>query len=99
LSGGKYGIVSRLHPVVYYSKPPDTTPFQGNTEVHLMDEFTPTQTKFLTPKQFMEARNLTRNTVYEGIKNGTIPSVRISKRKILIPEDALERLLQGHPEE
>jgi len=36
---------------------------------------------------------------YEGIKNGTIPSVRISKRKILIPEDALERLLQGHQDE
>ena len=56
---------------------------------------TPTmaQPHFLTPKQFMAATNLPRNTVYEGIKDGTIPSIRISKRKILIPEDALERRL------
>ena len=55
------------------------------------------RTRFLTPKQFMVATNLPRNTVYEGIKDGTIPSIRISKRKILIPEDALERKLAGSP--
>ena len=49
--------------------------------------------KFLTPKQFMEQTHLSRNTVYEGIRDGSIPSVRISKKKILIPADALERKL------
>jgi excisionase family DNA binding protein len=47
--------------------------------------------RFLTPKEFMVATNLSRNTVYQGLRDGSIPSVRISKRKILIPEDALER--------
>ena len=49
--------------------------------------------QFLTPKEFMIAKNLSRNTVYEGIKDGTIPSIRISKRKILVPVDAFERIL------
>ena len=50
--------------------------------------------RFLTPKEFMVAKNLSRNTVYQGLQDGSIPSVRISKRKILIPEDALERKLE-----
>ena len=54
-----------------------------------------TPNHFLTPKQFMEASNLPRNTVYEGIKDGTIPSIRISKRKILIPSDALDQLFES----
>ena len=41
----------------------------------------------------MEKYNLARSTVYEGIRDGSIPSVKISKRKILIPADALERKL------
>ena len=36
--------------------------------------------KFLTPKQFMEQTHLSRNTVYEGIRDGSIPSICISKR-------------------
>lgn len=51
--------------------------------------------RFLTPKQFMERVKLSRTTVYEGIRDGSIPSVTISRRKILIPEDALERQLAG----
>ena len=49
--------------------------------------------RFLTPKEFMKEKKLPRNTVYEGIRDGSIPSIRISKRKLLIPEDALERKL------
>ena len=54
---------------------------------------THTQTRFITPKEFIERTDLPRNTVYLGLKDGSIPSVRISKRKILIPEDALDRML------
>ncbi len=50
---------------------------------------------FLTPKQFMEKTGLSRNTVYQGIKDGSIPSIRISRRKLLIPEDALEMKLHA----
>ena len=46
--------------------------------------------RFLTPREFMEKTGLPRNTVYSGIRDGSIPSVKISKRKILVPEDALE---------
>lgn len=56
---------------------------------------THTQTRFITPKEFIERTDLPRNTVYLGLKDGSIPSVRISKRKILIPEDALDRMLAG----
>ena len=53
-----------------------------------------TPVRFLTPRQFWTEKNLSRNTVYQGLQDGSIPSVRISKRKILIPEDALERKLE-----
>ena len=64
-----------------------------------MDAPTTPLTPFLTPKQFMAATNLPRNTVYQGLSDGSIPSIRISKRKILIPANALERRLaeSGHP--
>ena len=49
---------------------------------------------WLTVAQFI-ARfkgTVSRNFVYERIRDGTIPSVRLGK-KILIPVDALDRLL------
>lgn len=49
--------------------------------------------RYMTPKQFIHENDLSRNTVYNGLADGSIPSIRISKRKILIPEDALERML------
>jgi excisionase family DNA binding protein len=52
-------------------------------------------TRFITPREFIERTDLPRNTVYTGLADGSIPSIRISKRKILIPEDALERMLAG----
>lgn len=55
----------------------------------------PQKRRFLTPKQFMQETELSRNTVYSGIRDGSIPPVRISKKKILIPEDALDRLLEA----
>ena len=44
-----------------------------------------------------EARRLlrcSRGVFYRGIKNGTIPSIRLGPRKILIPKAALMRMLQ-----
>ena len=63
----------------------------------ILEESMGTSSRFVTPKQFMADKGLPRNTVYEGIKDGTIPSIRISKRKILIPIDAFERMLAGQP--
>jgi excisionase family DNA binding protein len=37
---------------------------------------------------------INRNGAYEGIKNGSIPSIRIGKR-ILVPKAAIERMLAG----
>ncbi len=51
--------------------------------------------RFITPGEFIERTGLSRNTVYQGIKDGSIPSVRISKRKLLVPEDALEMKLHA----
>ena len=55
--------------------------------------------RYLTPKQFIDEKDLPRNTVYTGLADGSIPSIRISKRKILIPEDALERMLVGQADD
>ena len=51
--------------------------------------------KFVSVREFIEANHLSRNTVYQGIRDGTIPSIRISKKKILVPIDALERILDS----
>jgi len=40
-----------------------------------------------------ELLGLSRNTTYEAIRNGTIPSVRVGKR-LLVPKKALERMLE-----
>ena len=58
-----------------------------------MTHVTLAQTRFITPKEFIERTGLARNTVYNGLRDGSIPSVRISRRKILVPSDALDRLL------
>ena len=52
--------------------------------------------EFLTVKQFLAANKglLGRSMLYEGIRDGTIPAVHIGKRKILIPCNALDRLLE-----
>ena len=64
-------------------------------ELKNMDHTTKSDSRrrFLTPKEFMLANDLARTTVYDGIRDGSILSIRISKRKMLIPEDALERKL------
>ena len=51
--------------------------------------------KFVSVREFIEANHLSRNTVYQGIRDGTIPSIRISKKKILVPIDALQRMLDS----
>jgi excisionase family DNA binding protein len=51
-------------------------------------------TDWLTVAEFVAKFNgrVSRNFVYERIREGSIPSVRIG-RKILIPSDALDRLM------
>lgn len=53
--------------------------------------------EFLTVKQFLAINKgrLGRSMLYERIRDGTIPAVHIGKRKILIPCNALDRLLDG----
>lgn len=41
-----------------------------------------------------KALGLSRNSIYEGVKRGEIPCIRIGKR-LLIPRVALERLLSS----
>jgi excisionase family DNA binding protein len=60
-----------------------------------MEQGKPSPRNFLTPREFWERHRLSRSTVYEGLRNGSIPSIRIAKKKILIPEDALEQKLEA----
>ncbi len=40
----------------------------------------------LTPEEARKLLRCSRGVIYEGIRRGTIPSLRISPRKILIPK-------------
>ena len=48
----------------------------------------------LTPKEACRLLGLSRGLMYEAIRTGQIPSIRIGRR-ILIPRAALERLLEN----
>ena len=51
----------------------------------------------LTAEEVAEVLRLGRNTVYDALRSGTIPSVRVGRR-LLVPKHALERLLSGDPQ-
>ena len=59
-----------------------------------MSDMLSNTTDWLTVAEFVAKFNgrVIRNFVYERIREGSIPSVRIG-RKILIPSDALDRLM------
>ena len=50
---------------------------------------------WMTVNQFYKKYKgkLGRNVIYEGIRNRSIPSIRVGRR-ILIPSDALDRMLE-----
>ena len=48
----------------------------------------------LTVEEAATRLGIGRNSAYEGVKSGDIPSVRIGKR-IVVPRRALDRLLTG----
>ena len=48
----------------------------------------------LVSKEAQRLLRCSRGVFYRGIKNGTIPSIRLGPRKILIPKAALRRMLQ-----
>ena len=64
---------------------------QTNTE---LSDMISGSTDWLTVAEFVAkfSGRVSRNFVYERIREGSIPSVRIG-RKILIPSDALDRLM------
>ncbi|HZO89784.1 MAG TPA: helix-turn-helix domain-containing protein [Chthonomonadaceae bacterium] len=49
----------------------------------------------LTVEEAAAVLRVGRNTVYEAIRSGEVPSLRI-KRRILVPKSALLHLLGGH---
>ena len=65
-----------------------------------MSDMLSNTTDWLTVAEFVAKFNgrVSRNFVYERIREGSIPSVRIG-RKILIPSDALDRLMTSQGSE
>jgi len=53
-------------------------------------------TEWLTVKEFLSRYKgrISRNTLYDRVADNSIPAVRLG-RKVLLPADALDRLLQG----
>lgn len=52
----------------------------------------------LTVSEAAACLGVSRNTAYEAVRRGTIPSIRIGRR-ILVPIHALDGLLSGDPAE
>lgn len=49
----------------------------------------------LTPREAMKILRCSRSVMYSCLKNGSIPSIRISPRKILIPKQRFLEWLNG----
>ena len=49
--------------------------------------------EYLSVKEFKDRLGVSRNLIYEQVRQGVLPSVRLGGR-ILIPVDALELLMQ-----
>ena len=49
--------------------------------------------EYLSVKDFKDRLGVSRNLIYEQVRKGVLPSVRLGGR-ILIPVDALELLMQ-----
>ena len=59
----------------------------------------------LTPNEVRKILKCSRAVVYDSLRRGAIPSIRISPRKIIIPKDRFLKWLNGggadglHPRE
>ena len=49
----------------------------------------------LTPGEVRQLLRCSRGVVYDGIRRGTIPSIRISPRKIIIPRHRFMEWLES----
>lgn len=49
----------------------------------------------LTPEEARKLLRCSRSVLYSGLKNGSIPSIRISARKIIIPKHRFFEWLNG----
>ena len=52
-----------------------------------------TTTPFISVREFTKRHGLSRNLVYEQLRKGVLPSVRLGGR-ILIPVDALQQMME-----
>lgn len=46
-----------------------------------------------SPTEAAKKIDISRNTMYELIKKGVIPAIRVSEKRIIIPAEALEKWL------
>ena len=59
----------------------------------------------LTPEEVRQRLKISRSVLYSSLRNGSIPSIRISPRKIIIPKQRFLEWLNGggdndlHPSE
>ena len=46
-------------------------------------------------KEFAEKMSISRSLAYKLVANGQVPVIRLSKRKLVIPMQAVEKMLNG----
>ena len=49
----------------------------------------------LTPKEARQLLRCSRGVFYQGVRTGTIPAIRLSPRKIIIPRQRFMEWLKG----
>jgi excisionase family DNA binding protein len=54
----------------------------------------PTESDVLTVEEAAKRLGIGRNTAYEAVRRGEIPSIRVGRR-LLVPRRALDKLLSG----
>jgi excisionase family DNA binding protein len=55
------------------------------------------ETCTLTVEEVAQRLGVSRGVAYEAVRAGTIPAVRISPRRIVVPKAALARMLGEDP--
>ncbi len=53
----------------------------------------------LTISEAAAALGISRTTAYQSARDGRLPVIRVSPRRLVVPKDALARLLAGPPKE
>lgn len=84
-------LTSESNPIILAQESNSQEEFAGSEAAMIETENHNPET--ITPENLAKKLNVGRQAVYEGLRNGTIPSIRLGKR-FVIPKSAIEAWLK-----